>query len=767
MFTMTRKTLVRLLTATMFLSCTLQTKAQDVSSLKISQLSDQQVIQIWQQFAANGVSESDAMKALVKRGLKPSDVTVFKKRLVSLQSSTKSKFNTQSIIKDTTDFMRDSSWVMEVPDVRKRSSRYGYDFFANPFTSFEPNLRIATPKNYVLGPDDALNITLTGQNETEIQAKINPDGYINIAYAGLVSVNGLTMEQATARIKTKLAQVYPLLKSGQTKLSVTLDAYRTISVFIIGEAERPGKYSVSSLASLFNVLYLSGGPTENGTLRNIKLIRNNKAVASFDLYEFLQRGSFSQDIRLEDQDVISFPVYGKRVQLDGQVKRPAIYELLDKETLSQALAYAGGFSDSAYTDRLKVMQRMGKEKVLRDVDAAVFSSYLPSQADSIYAERLNPAFENSVSITGAVYRPGKYGFNNALSLSKLIAQADGLRTDAFLNRGYIKRLSTNREREMIAFDLSKPDGTSANDLLLKQGDSVHIPTRDELTPLQYVTIEGFVRTPGKYVYRSGMQLQDLIIMAGGFSADAAFHRVEVSRLDKNRSDTLANTLLSVNKLELDSSLAGATGKYMLEPQDYIFVPRLLNYRSLGEVKVSGEVLFPGSFALERRDETIGDVIARAGGLNKFGAIENAQVFRNGVRVGINLANASSGSANFRLLPNDSLFIPRNDPFVEVAGAVYNPQLLKHQSNRFRYYISAAGGVKQNGSLGRSYVQYGNGINRRTGKFLFLRFYPAVKPGSKIIVPEIDRSNRGLNAGELTAVSGILSALVGLLAILKL
>ena len=453
MFTMTRKTLVRLLTALILTTTALHTTAQDVSTLKVSQLSDQQVIQIWQQFAANGVSESDAMKALVKRGLKPTDVSAFKKRLVSLQSSTKSKFNTQSIIKDTTDFMRDSSWVIEVPDVRRRSSRYGYDFFANPFTSFEPNLRIATPKNYVLGPDDALSITLTGQNEAEMTARVTPDGNINMQYAGLVSVNGLTIEQATARIKMRLSQVYPLIRNGQTKLTVSMDAYRTISVFIIGEAERPGKYAISSLASLFNVLYLSGGPTENGTLRDIRLIRNNKTVANFDLYEFLQRGSFSQDIRLEDQDVISFPVYGKRVQLSGQVKRPAIYELLEKETLTKALEYAGGFSDSAYTDRLKVMQRLGKEKVLRDIDAAVFASYIPSQADSIYAEQINPAFENSVTITGAVYRPGRYGFQETLTLHKLIEKADGLRTDAFLNRGYIKRLSTSREREMIAFNL--------------------------------------------------------------------------------------------------------------------------------------------------------------------------------------------------------------------------------------------------------------------------------------------------------------------------
>ena len=281
-------------------------QAQNLNNSRINQFSDQQVMQLWQQASENGLSETDAMKMLVKKGLKPSEVSQFKKRLVGLQTSKKSQFSKSSLIQDTTSFLRDSTWVLEVPDIRKQSKSYGYEFFSSPNISFEPNLRIATPKTYVLGPDDQLNVTLTGLNETEVMARVNPDGNINIPYVGLVAINGLTIDQAKERIFSKMSKSYPALKNNTTHLSITLNAYRTIRVTIIGEAERPGGYQISALSSIFNALYTSGGPTENGTLRDIKLMRNNKQIASIDLYEFLQKGTMPEDIRLEDQDVILY-----------------------------------------------------------------------------------------------------------------------------------------------------------------------------------------------------------------------------------------------------------------------------------------------------------------------------------------------------------------------------------------------------------------------------------------------------------------------------
>ena len=742
------------------------TNAQNVSNARISQFSDQQIMQLWQQAIGGGLSESDAMKALVKKGLKPSEVIQFKKRLVGMQSTKKSQFTNNNMIKDTAGFMRDSTWILDIPEIRKPSTRYGYDFFSNPNISFEPNLRVATPKNYILGPDDQLGITLTGLNETEIEALINTEGNINIQYVGLVNVNGLTIEKAKDRIFAKMSRAYPALKSNQTQLTVTLSTYRSVSVTIIGEADRPGAYQISSLSSLFNALYVSGGPTENGSLRDIKLIRNNKEIASIDLYAFLQNGKMPEDIRLEDQDVILYVPYIKRIEFGGMVKRPLVYELKANETLADGLKHTGGFNDSAFTDRLKVVQRNGREKVYKDIDENSFANYIPMQGDSVYAEKQLPAFENKVTITGAVYRPGEYGFTPQLNLQTLIKKADGLRSDAFMPRASIKRLTATRERVFVAVDLNKILQTGS-DFKLEREDSIQIYTKQDLEEVQYITIDGHVRTPGKIAFREGMQIQDVIAMSGGFNYDAAYHRVELSRIKKNRTDSLANQLVDLIKLELDSNLSSRDNSFVLQAQDYIFVPRLLNSVFLGDIKVAGEVLFPGNYALEKRNETIENILERAGGLTKYGSIKDLQVYRKGILIGVNLDNNNSRDLSLPLLPGDSLFISRNDPFVEVAGAVYSPQLTRFESGNFKSYISAAGGVKNRASLAKAYIHYGNGINQKQTKFLFFRFYPRVTPGSKIIVPESPEKEKGLSVAELSAVTSILSALVGLAAIFKL
>lgn len=740
-------------------------QAQNESNARISQFSDQQILQLWQQVSASTSSESDAMKLLVKKGLKPAEVLQFKKRLIGLQSSKRSQFSTNNLIKDTANFMRDSTWVLEVPEVKKPSSRYGYDFFSNPNISFEPNLRIATPKNYVLGSDDQLSLTLTGLNEIEMESVINHEGNVNIAYVGLINVNGLTIEEAQARIFARMSKAYPALKTKQTQLTISLSAYRSIRVTIIGEAERPGAYQISSLSTMFNALYTSGGPTETGSLRDIQLIRNNKKIASIDLYEFLQTGKMSQDIRLEDQDVILFPPYIKRVELGGMVKRPLVYELKPNENLSHALQYAGGFNDSAYTDRLKIVQRNARDKNYKDVEANAFVSYIPMQGDSIYAEKQLPSFENKVTITGAVYRPGDYGYSNGMSLQALLQKADGLRSDAFLPRATIKRLTSHRDRVLVSVDLQKLN--AGTPFVLEREDSIQIYTKQELEEVQFITIAGHVRTPGKILYREGMQIQDVIAMSGGFMKDAAYHRVELSRIKKNRTDSLANQLVDLIKLELDSNLSSHDNTFTLQAQDYIFVPRLLNSVFLGDIKVAGEVLFPGNYALEKRNETIENILERAGGLTKYGSIKDLQVYRKGVLIGVNLDNNNARDLSLLLLPGDSLFISRNDPFVEVIGAVYSPQLTRYESGSFKSYISAAGGVKNRASLAKAYIQYGNGINQKQTKFLFFRFYPRVTPGSKIIVPEMPEKEKGFSVAELSAITSIVSALVGLAAILKL
>jgi protein involved in polysaccharide export with SLBB domain len=741
-------------------------QAQELKNIKAGQLSDQQMMQIWQQFSAKGMSESEAMKMMVQKGLSPNEVGTFKKRLLGIQEMQKSKFGAKAMIKDSSMFLHDSSWISEVPNIHPSSKYYGYDFFSNPNSDFQPNLNVATPQNYVIGMGDMLTISLYGMNETEIEAKVNKDGNIKVEYVGLINVNGLTIEQAKQRIASRMQKSYPALLDGKTKLNISLGNVRSIRVTVVGEVERPGGYQVSALANVFNVIYLTGGPTEKGSLRNIQLVRDNKVLTTIDLYTFLQNGIIPQNIRLQDQDVIVFTPYLKRVELGGQLKRPMIYELLPNDNLKQALTYAGGFGELAYTDRLKIVQQNGREKLFKDIDASSFANYIPQQGDSIYADKMEPNFENKVTITGAVVRPGQYGYTPQLSLKSLLKKADGLRADAFLSRAVLKRVTANKERTMVSVDLNKLTTDTQFDLQLQSEDSIQIFAKQDLEEVQFVTIDGNVRNPGKVIFRKGMTVEDLVAISGGFAYDAAYHRIELSRLQKDRSDVMSNKLVELTKLNIDSLLSNADAKYELAPQDYLYVPRLLNNKFLGDVKVRGEVLFPGNFALTRRNETIKDIITRAGGLTQYGSLQDLQVFRNGTRIGVNLDKDAEKDMSLLMLPGDSLFISRNDPFVQISGGVYNPQLIRYESSSFKYYISAAGGVKNRASLAKAYVQYGNGINRKSSRFLFFRFYPSIKQGSKIIVPEVPEKESTFSVAQFGAITTIVSGLVTLAAILK-
>ncbi len=740
----------------------------NLKNIKVNQLSDQQVAQIWQQFQQSGVSEMDAMNILKQKGMSDVEATNLRLRIAQLQKTNPHSTISKPLGKDSTSISRDSIAVI-TPLLKKQTRYYGYEFFSNPMMSFEPNLKLATPKNYILGPDDELTAILTGQNEVNNTLKVSLEGQIQLPYAGLVQVNGLTIEEATARIRAKFLKVYPGLQSGKTHLSVNLSNIRSIKVSVIGEAQQPGAFQVSSLASVFNVLYQSGGPNENGSLRQIELIRNNKVIQTIDLYEFLQHGLMSNNIRLEDQDIIRYPVYTKRAFIGGQIKRPAFYELRTNENLLSLLNFAGGFTDTAYQEMLKVYQVTGKGRMLRDIKRELFIGYNLLNADSVVIEAIAPEVRNVVTLSGAVFHPGPYELSEGLSLVQLISKADGIKEEALTGRGFIKRKKMGNERMMLAFEYEQLKTGKQADILLTREDSIVVLSADSLRNNLSLTVGGEVRVPGMFEYRRGIRLADLIIMSGGFTNEAANHRVEISRLEKNKADTLANKLIKLITIDVDSALQNENSQILLEPLDYIHIPRLLNYRNLGYVNIRGEVLFPGDYMLSRRDETAPEMIKRAGSGTPIAALQNAQLYRNGVRVEVDLLSGEDKKTNIEwlLLPGDSIYIPRQGTFIEVKGFVNTPQLLRFNSTRFKYYISAAGGVNEKGSLKRAYIQYPNGINRPIRKFLFFRNYPTVKEGSRIIVPEkgINELTK-LSFAELATVTTSLTALLGLIIALK-
>lgn len=743
--------------------------ASNLSSAKINQLSDQQLQQLWQQAQRGGLSENDAISLLVKRGLPGSEVGALKKRLMGMQAKGKSG-KSESLLKDTSGFLRDSSWVKEMPAIKRKSSYYGFDFFNNAAISFEPNVRLTTPQQYVLGPDDEINIQYTGLNEASVDAIVNANGKIVLPYAGAVQVSGLNLDDATKLIKSKMKVAYPAIASGKTQVLVTLTNFKTIRVTVVGEAEIPGTYQVSSLAAFYNVLYKANGPSENGSLRKIELIRNNKLIETIDFYDFLQKGIMNKTIRLEDQDVIRIPVYGKRVTINGQVKRPMVYELQEKETLQDLLSLAGGYESAAWVGAAKVVQNGEQEKRVKDVAAADFAYFIPKNGDIIDIEKIRSGYSNRVVVAGAVQKPGNYELTSGLSVAKLIRQAEGLRRDALLQRGYLMRQQPGTGGQLISFHVQDIINGQQPDILLEREDSITILSRDSLRDVPNVVVAGNVNRPVTIPYRDGLTLEDAILMAGGFSFDAATHKVEISRLLNNKADTLANTLIQVLTVSWDTTGSNARNKKTpLAPLDYVFVPQLLNFRDPGKVKVRGEVLYAGDYALEKRNETIQELLQRSGGLSPYAAMGDVQVFRRGLRVGTDVLsdNQGAGGERFLLQPDDSIFVPRQQTFVEVQGAVFNPQILRYDSPKFLSYISETGGVTDRGNLNKSYVQYSNGINQKIKHFLFFRRYPKVKPGSKIIVPDKSETGRkNLSVLEISSLIGSLATLISLVTVLN-
>jgi protein involved in polysaccharide export with SLBB domain len=759
-----------------------QGMAQDISTInpqnfKVSQLTDEQVIQYWKKFQDSGMSEEDAYKIILQKGATPEQVQEFKDRvtLLGLTKKTGLKSSTSSE-KKKIDFSRDANDTVLTPMTGKvrpvilqpHLTVYGSEFFNQTAIKFEPNFSVATPKGYVLGPGDEVIVLLTGQNESTQRTKISPEGDLKIDHVDMIYVNGFTIEQATNLIKNKMAKVYPALISGQTHLAVNLGNTRSIKITLIGEVKMPGAYSMSALSTLFSALYNSGGPNNNGSLRYIELIRNNKVYKIVDFYNFLQKGLLEGNVRLEDQDVINIPVYKKRATITGEVKRPAIYELKDNETLEDLIKYAGGFTDVAYKGIAKIDQITSLQHEVKDVASNLFSNYVPRNGDVVNIGAVSNRYTNRIILEGAVYRPGLYELTAGFTLSELLKSAQGLKPEAYMDRGYIKRTLPNLEKDLISF---KPADiiSGKNDVPLLREDSVVILNRDIFTPNQKVTVEGFVRRPSVFTYRKGLKLADVIAMAGGFADEAADHHVEVSRIIQNESDVVANNQVRTFIVNLDS-LAGNKQDIELEPMDFIYVPRLVNYRSLGNVSIKGEVVFPGDYAVQKRNETAIDFLQRAGGVTPYGSLENAQVYRRGIRVNVDLTVAtqhdSTTNSNMILLPGDSVYVPRVISYVEVSGAVNNPQYISYSGHRFKYYINAAGGTIENARLKGAYIKYPDGLNKPVRRFLFFRNYPEVKPGSKIIVPEKTADSKlKINFGDIGGIAAALTAIVSIIAIL--
>lgn len=699
----------------------------------------------------------------------------------------------------------------------KRRKTFGYSLFNDPAMekTFEPNLNIATPRNYVVGPGDQLNIQMYGYSESDFSQTVSADGNVYFAQAtgvGPVFVSGLTVEQTKARIISRLSKRFVGLRSSSygpqnTFLEVSLGGtIRSIRVTVTGEAVRPGTYTLSSLSTVMNAIYQAGGPNDIGSYRKVQLIRNNRVAATLDLYDYLLNGIQRNDLRLQDNDNIRFTTFLEKVEITGTVKRANIFEMIPGETMERLLFYAGDFAAQAYKNRLKVTRLTDREVKVIDVTTPEFKTFVMQDGDVVNVERLLDRFENQVTIEGAVFRTGQYSLDNNRTLKQLITTAEGLKGDAFTGRITIVRTREDLAIENLSINLANILAGTDPDIPLQREDQVIIPSRFDLVQQATVSILGEVNLPDPGMpYMANMTLDDILLRAGGLKESAAASMVEVIRRKKDadpRSPTaqIAETF----RFNVDRDLSintDANRNFILEPFDQIIVRRSPNYAIQTYAYVAGEVIIPGSYPIRTKDQKISDLVLQAGGLTPQAYVEGATLIRpvklsneeirrrqkaieeladNATKtvvetevispttseaIGIDLKRilAKPGSTEDILLQEgDTLRIPKLLETVRIQGEVQLPNTVKYRSGQtFQDYISQTGGFTSKSQRKRAFVIYANGSVDRTRKFMFFNLYPRVEPGSEIVIPK--RSVVPLTAqqilGSTVGIAGSLLTLV--------
>ena len=780
--------------------------AQQGSTINIDQLSDQQLQQYLGMANGSGMSEADAIAKAKEKGLSDDQIQKLRIRIQSLNSGSSTLAKPSA---DNADFR--SGVVTKSPSNQVLNINglpvFGSSLFAKENLTFEPNLQIPTPVNYQIGTGDQLNIDLFGYSDANFKLKVSPDGTIRIPNLGPVKLAGLSFEAAQQKIRSQLAKIYPQIASGQTSIQVTLGTIRSIRVTLIGEIQKPGTYTLSSLATIANALYVSGGPDMIGSYRDIQLVRNGKTIAVFDLYDFLLKGDLTKNLRLEDDDIIKVSPYGTRVIITGAIKRKAIYEAKKNETLDDLVSIAGGFDDYAYKSFIRVERNTKSAREAITVNADQFKSFALLSGDYFRIDSISTRFTNRVVITGAVYHPGVYS-TQEFSTLKTLLQTAGLREEAYLQRAMIKRRNENYIPKAI--DVNLVDILSnKTDIALQREDSIRIFSLIELRPKDSVTINGEVNKPGSFNYADGLQLQDLILMSGGFSDAASRAQIEVARRIRDSSEKEGETdkYAIVTNIELNKLLdkTAQLPLVYLQPYDIVSVRRDPAYKEQITVDIQGEVLYPGKYTVENNKETISTLVNRAGGLRTTAYPEGGILLRNtfsdtiqsnlsedrinNIRnqargadslgnllissigrakkiVGINLEKAiqQPHSGNDILLQaGDLLSIPKFPETVQSFGSVYVPKKVIYTKGlSFRKVIDESGGFLVQASRKKSYVMYPNGEIKGTKHFLFFRFYPEIRPGSEVYVPVKDKRS-GLNMTDFTMISaaftGILTVVI--------
>nr|WP_317168935.1 SLBB domain-containing protein [Lunatibacter salilacus] len=613
---------------------------QDIQNVKVDELSDAQIEQLIRRAESSGMNEQQLEAMARERGMPASEVSKLRQRIQSLKSGRNAQDSRSGAVgqdrgrqvtgmqydPDIFDSLRRSDPYYDLSEEQKKI--FGFTLFHNRELDFAPNLNLPTPPSYELGSGDQLLIDIYGASQQNYDLTVNPEGRIFIPNVGPVEVGGSSVEVASSRIKKSLERIYSGMggSNPNTFMQLRVGNIRTIKVTLAGELRKPGSYSIPSFSSVFNALYAAGGPNERGSFRSIQVYRGSKLVQEVDIYSFLISGNMAQDVILRDNDVIIVPPFTSRVEIEGPVRRPGLFELKSGETIQDMLKFAGGFASEAYGSLLTVHRRTERELKIDNVSASEFETFLIKDGDQFKVGELLKRYENRIQVSGAVFRPGEFAMGDNMTLSELIALAEGLRGDAYTKRATLYRTKPDFTMEILSVDLDAILDGRQQDIPLKREDILNVPSIYDLKEEYYVRISGEVNRTGVYQYGEQMTVGDLIVKARGFKESASNSMIEIARRVKDDSSGKIAEIFTLT-VNSDLNLTDEEKGITLRPFDHVFVRKSIGFQRDRLVQVEGEINYPGEFSLEKRDERISDIIKRAGGLNQFAYLKGATLIR--------------------------------------------------------------------------------------------------------------------------------------------
>ena len=754
-----------------------------VSGSFAQKLSDQQVIQMAVQEKKAGASETEIATRLMQKGATMDQIQRIRSQYAQQITKRGMDDTVDNALGDAQARMRTNNEPNDnaittsenatapdyVPEALAPSGKrvFGRDIFNNKKLSFEPQMNIATPQNYVVGPGDQLIIDIYGASQQSLKLTVSPDGDVTVPEFGPIRVSGLSINAAQAKIRSKLGSYYQ-----SSEIKTSLGQTRSIMVNVMGEVRVPGTYTLSAFATVFHALYMAGGISDLGTLRSIKVFRQGRQISVVDVYEFILNGRLAGNVRLQDNDVIQVGTYDCIVDISGKVKRPMAYEMRKGESLSALLKYAGGFTGDAYKKLIRVLRNSEEMKSVYNVEEFDYNSFKLEDGDQVSIDQIYDRFKNMVEIKGAVFRPGMYQYGEEVnSVRSLIERASGLTEEAMTSKAVLRRLKPNRTQEVITIDLEGILRGSVADIPLQNEDILFIPTLAEHQNLRTLTITGEVIFPGTYEFADRMTIEDLILQAGGLTDRASTIKVDVSR--RLRDPNAAEATIEIAKT-FCFSLSDQTD-FTLEPYDIVQVRRSPVFQDPIRVIVEGEIAFQGNYTMEQKNQRLSDVVKSAGGVVPGAYVRGARLVRkmtadekarmeaviqmarqsadgkdsialnkiamsDTYTVGIHLdeALANPGSTqDIELMDGDRLIIPRFNHTVRISGDVNAPNTVAFEDGEnYKYYIKQAGGFGDRAKKSHTYIVYQNGTMAKANE-------GKIEPGCEVVVPSKSRNNNNL------------------------